>query len=154
MIPAGVVVVIWQAADSPSGQFLVEPGSCHGRYQHQCGLHAQGRPHVLAFRLVFLSLKLNQSTTLRIVQPGCLPSDRTPSLLCTCLQLWTTPPVTWSPSATSAWSSLLSSVWTSSWTSTTSDRVFKQCKIFKTDSFHSWLRKQYLRELGQHKVFL
>lgn len=120
-IPAAVAVVIWQAADSPSGQFLVEQGACHGRYQHQCGLHARDR-HVLAL----IKSKLNQHITSHIVQPGSLPS---PSLLCTCLHLWTTPPVTWSPSATSAWSNLLSSVWTSSWSSAASDRVFEKVRL-------------------------
>lgn len=55
IIPAAFAVVTWQAVDSPSGQSLVEPGACHGRYQHQCGLNGQKRPHIVFLRLVLLN---------------------------------------------------------------------------------------------------
>ena len=78
------------------------------------GTYSQERPQFAKF--------LNHwSDQNKFLWSECLPSAWTsPSLLCTFLQLWTTPPVTWSPSATSASYNILSSCWTSSSTSSTS----------------------------------
>lgn len=46
IIPAAVAAVAWQAVDSPSVQFLVEPRACRGQYQHQCGLHTIKIDHI------------------------------------------------------------------------------------------------------------
>lgn len=53
---AAVAVVVWQAADCPSGQFLVELGACRGRYSHQCALYSQEKAHIVVLSLEFLSL--------------------------------------------------------------------------------------------------